>query len=184
MAIFPLISLSIPGSFLNGFKLTMDAANLRTSLTNCSIKSISVYLENSLTIHNLKNRKPSVAHLAQVLVCCLAVFVSVVVNPQPYPGHFSNQYGGFAAQTQTPNSRRIIFFSKLFTLTIQASYQLLNSIVIIGTVFFALSQKIPNWQLLVLIRTRRTRTRSEICSNLTIKIPKRRLLTSFWCFYC
>ena len=54
MAIFPLISLSIPGSFLNGFKLTMDAANLQTSLTNCSIKSISVYLENSLTIHNLK----------------------------------------------------------------------------------------------------------------------------------
>ena len=49
------------------------------------------------------------------------------------------------------------------------SYQSLNTVVIIGALFFALSKKIPNWQLLVLSRARYTRPRCEICSQLTIR---------------
>ena len=59
----PLFSLSIQISN-NSFKLTMNAANSQTPLTNCSIKL-----------------KTSVTHLVQVLVCCLAVSVSVVIKP-------------------------------------------------------------------------------------------------------
>ena len=42
---------------------------------------------------------------------------------------------------------------------------------------------IPAGNCMFKVNNRNTRTRCEICSKLTIKIPERRL-ASFWCLYC